>query len=110
MQLNRGQILSIGTAVYIILKQIVNIIVGGFSGLNLLIMLFGAAAGVCFYLGVRKSNIAVAVVMMTVACAFLPDNLKNFNLLYIIEGVLDMLGALLLVFHPDIRTHCKMSK
>ncbi|MCQ2407556.1 MAG: hypothetical protein MJ065_03395 [Oscillospiraceae bacterium] len=110
IQLNNGQKLSIGVAVYIVIKQIVNSIIGGFGGLNFMILLAGIAAGVCFYQGVKKSNIVVAVLMMLVACAYLPGNIKNFQLLYLIEGVVDILGALLLAFHPDIRTHCKMSK
>ena len=59
--------------------------------------------------GVRRSNIFFAVVMMLIACAYLPQNIRNFNLLYLIEGLLDMLGAVMLAFHPDIRRHCKCS-
>ena len=110
LQLNNGQKLSIGVAVYIVIKQIVNCIIGGFSGMNLVFLLAGIAAGVCFHQGVKKSNIVVAVLMMLVTCAYLPGNIRNFNLLYLLEGVIDILGALLLAFHPDIRTHCKMSK
>lgn len=109
LQLNTGQKLSMGVAVYIVIKQIINGIIGGFGGMNLVILLCGIAAGFCFYKGVAKSNLIVAVLMMLVACAYFPGNIKNFNLLYIIEGVIDMLGAVLLAFHPDIRSHCKMS-
>lgn len=109
IQLNNGQKLSMGVALYIVIKQIINGIIGGFGGMNLVILLVGIAAGFCFYKGIAKSNLIVAVLMMAVACAYFPGNIKNFNLLYIIEGVLDMLGAVLLAFHPDIRSHCKMS-
>ena len=75
----------------------------------IVILLCGIAAGVCFYRGVRKSNLVFAVLMMLIACAYFPGNIRNFNLLYIIEGVIDMLCAVLLAFHPAIRSHCKMS-
>lgn len=110
LQLNNGQKLSIGVAVYIVIKQIVNSMIGGFGGMNLVILLAGIAAGVCFYFGVKKSNLIAAVLMMLVACAYLPGNIRNFNLLYLAEGVIDILGSLLLAFNPDIRTHCKMPK
>lgn len=106
---HRGQSLSLTVAGYVIVKQIVNMIVGGFGGLNLFILFWGAIAGICFYKGVKKSNLFFAVLMMVVACAYFPQNIMHFNLLYIIEGVLDMLGAVLLAFHPDIRAHCKCS-
>lgn len=108
--LNTGQKISMGIALYIIAKQILNILLGGFSGVNLLILLFGLGAGYCFYAGVKKSNLIVAVIMMLVACAYLPGNFRGGQWLYLIEGVIDIVCAGVLVFHPDIRTHCKMSR
>ncbi|HAG12442.1 MAG TPA: hypothetical protein DCG49_01090 [Ruminococcus sp.] len=107
--LHEGQKLSIGAAGYLIAKQILNGIISGFGGTDLLLLLFAAAAGFCFWKGVKKSNLIAAIIIMAVACAYMPGNLKHFRLLYIIEGVLDMLCAVLLAFHPAIRTHCKMS-
>ena len=107
----RGQALSVGVAAYIAAKQILNMIIGGFSLTGLLILLFGIGAGICFLFGVKKSNLVVAVLMMLTACAYLPNNLKhigcNVYLLYTAEGLLDMAGAMLLAFHQDIRSHCK---
>ena len=104
---SRGQKLSMAAAGYIIVKQIVNSLIGGFGGMNLFILFWGIIAGICFYKGVKKSNLFFAVLMMLIACAYLPQNIRNFDLLYLIEGVLDMLGAVMLAFHPDIRKHCK---
>ena len=109
--ISRGQALSTGIAAYIAAKQILNMIIGGFSLTGLLILLFGIGAGVCFWFGVKKSNLVAAVLMMLTACAYLPNNLKNIGLnvylLYSAEGLLDMAGAMLLAFQQDIRKHCK---
>lgn len=106
-QCSRGKRLGLAVAGYIILKQIVNGIVGSFSGMNLFILFWGVIAGICFYKGVKKSNLFFAVLMMLIACAYFPQNILNFRLLYIFEGALDILAAVMLAFHPDIRAHCK---
>ena len=61
----------------------------------------------------NSSSLSSAILLMLVACANMPTNVKqmlsqpNPYLFYAIEGVLDMLGAVMLAFHPDIRKHCK---
>ena len=106
-QLSRGQLLSLAVAAYMCIKPVFNwLVLGG----ALAPLALGFAALVCFWFGVKYSNTVIAVWLMLVACASLPENLKHigFNayLVYTAEGVLDMLCACLLAFHPEIRRHC----
>ena len=111
LQLNTGQKLSMGVAVYMTVKPIFNwLVLGG----SLAPLVLGVIALALFYFGVKPSNLVIAILLMLVACANFPNNIRNigFNsyLIYALEGVLDMLCAVLLAFHPDIRTHFKLSK
>ena len=110
-----GRKLAVTVAGYMILKQLLNGILGGFGGMNLFLLLFAVAAAVCLWFGVKASNLVIAVFLMTFACAYMPGNLRQVGsdhiyLLYILEGVLDMAGACVLAFHPAVRRHCKMLK
>ena len=107
---SKGQKLCIGIALYLILKPVCNrLVLGG----SILPVVIGIAALFCLYFGVRRSNIVIAVLLMLGACAYLPENLRHigFNryLIYLAEGIADMLFAVVLAFHPDIRRHCKLS-
>lgn len=110
MPLNKGQKICIGIALYLILKPVCNCLVLGGSLAPLVI---GIAALLLLYFGVRHSNTVIAVLLMLVACACLPDNIRNigFNryLIYLLEGIADMLCAVVLAFQPDVRKHCKLS-
>ena len=108
--LGKGQKLGIIIALYLILKPVLNrLVLGG----SILPVVIGIAALFCLYFGVRRSNIVIAVLLMLGACAYLPENLRHigFNryLIYLAEGIADMLFAVVLAFHPDIRRHCKLS-
>ena len=108
--LNKGQKISLGIALYLLLKPLFNFLVLGGS---LIPLVLGLAVLICFYPGVRRSNTVIAILLMLGACAYLPGNIRNigFNpyLIYLLEGIADMLFAVVLAFHPDVRTHFKQS-
>lgn len=110
---NKGQMLGVAVGAYMIVKEILNAIMVGGS-LNLYSLIIAIAAAAVLWFGVKYTNYVVAVILMLVACTHLPDNLRNIGLnaylIYTIEGVIDMLAAVLLAFHPDIRQHCKLSR
>ncbi|MBR3268927.1 MAG: hypothetical protein IKI58_09465 [Oscillospiraceae bacterium] len=101
-----GQLISVGIALYMIVKPVFNFIVLGGS---IKPLAFGIAALICFWIGLKYSNMAVAVLLMLVACTNMPTNLKliGFNcfLIYAIEGVIDMIAACVLAFHSEVRKH-----
>ncbi|MBQ5339108.1 MAG: hypothetical protein J6Z40_08080 [Oscillospiraceae bacterium] len=110
MPLNKGQKICIGISLYLILKPVCSSL---FLGGSLAPLVIGIAALFLLYFGVRHSNTVIAVLLMLVACACLPDNIRNigFNryLIYLLEGIADMLCAVVLAFQPDVRKHCKLS-
>ncbi|MBR6761292.1 MAG: hypothetical protein IKM30_04590 [Oscillospiraceae bacterium] len=109
---DRGKNLAAGVGIYMLLKQILNGIIGGFGFTDLIPIGIAVAAIVCLWTGVKRSNLIVGIYLMLLACTYLPQNLKhiglNVYLLYTLEGLLDMAGAVLLAFHPAVRSHCKL--
>ena len=101
-----GQIISVGIASYMCIKPLFNFIVLGGS---LMPLGLGLVTMVCFLMGLKYSNMAIAIVLMLVACTNLPNNLSNigFNmfLIYTLEGVIDMFAACVLAFHKGVREH-----
>ena len=108
--LSTGQKISMGIALYMIIKPLFNFFV---LGGDIKPIVLGIAAMVVFYMGIKATNLVIAILLMLVACVNMPTNLKNigFNsfLIYAIEGVVDMVCAIVLAFHPEVRRHCKMS-
>jgi len=101
-----GQLISVAIASYMCIKPLFNFLVLGGSVAPLA---FGLAAMVCFFVGLKYSNMVIAVLLMLVACSNMPTNLKNIGwnqfLIYTIEGVIDMLAACVLVFNQAVRDH-----
>lgn len=104
--LNAGQKISMAIAFYMIVKPVFNrIALGG----SLAPLAFGLAAMVCFYFGLKRSNTVIAILLMLVACAYFPQNVKNHSVIYLLEGAADMACALILVFNSAVRNHFKQS-
>lgn len=108
-EMPHGKRLSLIVAVYMCIKPVLNwLLLGG----SLMPLALGFAALACFWIGLKYSNLVIAILLMLVACANMPGNIKhllsepNPYLFYAIEGVLDMLAACLLAFHPAVRRHC----
>ncbi len=107
MKIERGQLLATAVGVYMILKEVINGIIGG--GINIISLLVAVAATVCLFLGVKWSNIIVGILLVALFCTHFVENVTHLpqNLLYLIEGLLDAGGGAMLAFLPDIRRHCK---
>ena len=101
-----GQLISVAIAAYMCIKPVFNFMILGGSLKPLAI---GLAALYCALVGLKYSNLAIAIVLMLVACTNMANNLRliglNQYLIYAIEGVIDMLAACVLAFHKDVRAH-----
>lgn len=100
----RGQKIALCVAAYMCIKPVFNwLVLGG----QLMPLAIGFAAVVCFLFGLRRSNLVIAILLMLVACANLPTNLRNigFNsyLVYTVEGVMDMGAACAIAFMAEVR-------
>lgn len=77
---------------------------GGLSISSLLIAVGGALA---LFSGMQFVNYVVAGILVLVAVVHLPANISNFgsNWIYLIEGVIDIVCAVLLVTIDDVKAH-----
>ncbi|MCC8069175.1 MAG: hypothetical protein LIO71_05430 [Ruminococcus sp.] len=100
-----GKRFSIVIAVYLVVKQVVNLILGaGISSLILPIVM-----AILLILGIKYCNYGVACVLVIIAISHMGTNLSNFGfnryLLYIVEGIIDILGAVALCVNNDIKAY-----
>ena len=106
LSLNAGQKISMGIALYMIVKPVFNFVALGGSLAPLAI---GLAAMVCFYFGVKRSNTVIAILLMLTACAYFPQNVRNHSVIYLLEGAAGMVFAVVLAFNTAVRKHFKMT-
>ncbi|MDE6424564.1 MAG: hypothetical protein K2K89_00240 [Ruminococcus sp.] len=101
----QGRNIVTAIGVYIILKSVLNMIIAG--GLSILGLLWAVLLALLLFMGFQYTNIGVSAVLFLGAVVNLPANISNFgsNWLYFIEGVIDIVCAVLLVTRNDIKEH-----
>lgn len=101
----QGRAVATGIGVYLIIKSVLNMVIGG--GLNILGLLTSIGGAVLLFSGMQYVNIAIAGILFIVAVVHLPANISNFgsNWLYLLEGIIDIACAVLLVAKDDIKAH-----
>ncbi len=99
-----GRNISICIGAYLIVKFILNLILGGFNIGDLIIAVLICAV---MLFGLKYTNYAAAAVLALIAIYHLPGNISNIgsNWIYLIEGIIDIVCAVLLCVHRDVRGH-----
>lgn len=104
-----GKQFSIAIGIYLIVKQIINLILD--AGVTSLILPIVMA--ILLFLGIKYCNYGVACVLIVIAIACIGTNLSNlgFNryLLYVVEGIIDILCAVALCVNNDIKAYFNTS-
>ncbi len=100
----KGRGIAIGIGVYLVVKFVLNTILGGFGITD---MLIAAVIFLFMVLGLRYTNFAAAAVLAVIALIHLPDNISNIgsNWIYLIEGIVDIGCAVLLCVQSDVKEH-----
>lgn len=100
-----GRMVAIIIAVYVILKVLVNMMLGG--SLDISGLLIAAAEAVFLFIGLKYTNYVIAAVLVLVMVVHLGDNIKNIssNLIYLIEGIIDVICAVILCVAGNVREH-----
>ena len=82
-----GRRICVGIGVYLIVKCMLNMIIGG--GLDISGLLIAAALFCALWCGIRYTNYAVAVILAVTALVHLPDNISNIgnNWIYLVERI-----------------------
>lgn len=100
-----GKQFSIAIGIYLIVKQTINLILG--AGVTSLILPIVMA--VLLFLGIKYCNYGVSCVLVVIVIMHIGTNLSNlgFNryLLYVVEGILDILSAVALCVNSDIKAY-----
>ena len=101
----KGRTLCIAISIYLIVKAVLNMIIGGgfsFSG-----AFIAAGLAVMLFTGFKYFNYIAAAVLAVTALVYLPQNISDIgsNWLYLLEGVTDIVCAVLLCVHKDIKEH-----
>ena len=104
MENGRKMVLVVG--VYMVLKGILNLILG-FSASNVVSLLFAVAMAAAMLKKVPYSQYVPAIFLALIFVVNLPGNLSNLgtNWIYLIEGLLDVGAAAILVFHKDVKRY-----
>ncbi len=99
-----GRNLALVIGIYIVVKAVFNMIIGGDPFGNVIISAIYALA---LYTGLMYINYVIAVILAFVFLVNLKNNITNIgsNWIYLLEGVIDVVCAALLVFHKDIKAH-----
>lgn len=107
MKTNNPQGRNIATAigVYMIIKSVLNMVIGG--GLSIGSLLIAVGGACMLFSGMQFVNFVIAGILFIVAVVHLPSNISNFgsNWIYLLEGIADIVCAVLLVTKDDIKAH-----
>lgn len=89
---------------YIVIKQLLNLILG-FGFMNIIWLLVAAALGYCLITSKKYMNIATAVFLAVMVLVHIKDNISGGQVLYLIEAVIDVVCAAALVINKDIKQY-----
>lgn len=99
----QGRTISLVVGAYLIIKSVINLILGG----GVMDIVISAAEAAVLYTGLMYLNYVVAALVAVVALIHLPANLSNIsnNLIYLLEGVADIICAVILCVVPSVKEH-----
>lgn len=105
----KGFSISLAMAVYVVVKAVLNMIIGSFSLSSLMLAL---AMACLLFVWIKNVNYITAGIFVLVVLMHLPANLGNIssNWIYLLEGGIDILCAVLLTTNRDVRENYSWTK
>lgn len=104
-----GRNVSLAVGAWLIIKFVLNLLIGGFDISSLLIAVIGI---VLLYIGIKYTNYVIAVALALVVIVNLPGNISMIfstnifrGLIYIFEGIVDIICAALICVSQNVREH-----
>lgn len=99
---NNGRVFAVAIGIYQIIKVVLNGIIGSFVLSDILI---AAAVFIVLAAGIKYCNYICAGVLALIAVMHLGTNIMNIgsNLIYLIEGILDIGAAVILCVNNDVK-------
>lgn len=101
----QGRNIAVIIGVYLIIKSVLNMTIGG--GLSISSLLIAVGGALALFSGMQFVNFVVAGILVLVAVVHLPANISNLgsNWIYLIEGIIDIVCAVMLVTIGDVKEH-----
>lgn len=101
-----GRSAALIVGIYFVLKAVVNLLLGG----NLWGIIIAALEAAVLYTGLIFSNYVIAVIVLVQVVMHLPGNIsglsENFKyLIYLLEGVIDVICCALICLSANAREH-----
>lgn len=102
---NTGRNYVVVAGIYLIVKSILNMIIGG--GFNLGDIIFAVLATAAMYSGLEYVNYVVAVLIAIGVVKNLPYNFTHLpgSIIYLIEAVVDVGAILLIILKNEVKEH-----
>ncbi len=100
----QGKKLVMGISIYLIAKQLLNVILGA----GVFSMILPVVISVAMYLNLwQYTHYAAAAILALIAVWHLPANLGGLpgTLIYLIEGLLDLGAAAVLILSQDVKAY-----
>ncbi len=103
----KGRTFALAIGIYFIVKQLLNLLLGGFGFQNIFMLVLAVAYAAVLVLGLKYCNYIVAALAALTALYYLPGNLGGLlgSWLYLLEGILDIGAAAILIFQKDVRAY-----
>lgn len=107
--IEKGKKLSAAVGIYIIIKSLLNLILG-FSFVNILMVVIAGVIFVLLYKRLPYCNYIIAVYLALMFIAHFWTNITNLSngfiyWIYLAEGILDLLAGLLLALNKDVKAY-----
>ena len=108
MSAENGKKIVLGIGAYLILKSVLNLILG-FSTANVVYLILFVVFAVLLVMRIPYISYIVAGFLAIVVLMNIGNNLANIggNWIYLVEGLLDVGCAALLVLQKDVRAYFK---
>lgn len=97
-----GKTLVTGISVWIVLKSVLNLLMGFGLG-NLIALAVAVVVAILLMANVPYMNYVAAVLLGIVVLKNLPYNLMHFQILYLLEAFVDVVCIIMLVTVKDVK-------
>ncbi|MBR1592759.1 MAG: hypothetical protein IJ666_07105 [Ruminococcus sp.] len=104
----KGKTVCIAITAYTAAKQLLNLIIGGFSLNGLLsVVIIAVIMGLALLSGIKYMNYVVSAVIAFVILRHIGYNISNFpsTIIYLLEAAIDVVCIILLTLSQDVKAN-----
>lgn len=99
-----GRKIASGIGIWLIIKGVINLVLE-FNSENIISLLVTTVIVYMFGLGISYLNYITAALLAIAVLKNLPYNITHFQVLYLVEAVLDMICIIILVTNKEVKKH-----